>query len=97
MSVLRDCLQGITDLAEARLRDDRVTDENVRHDLQEIVRLCGTAIPGLLHWPEPRESGVPAVIPDEPITRPAVPRRMTPSPFAAVKEILDEASKKDGA
>ena len=44
----RDCIvrlhgrmQTILDIAEARLRDDRVRDNNVRHDLSEIIRLAG--------------------------------------------------------
>ena len=37
-------LWSIIDLAEARLRDDRVTDENVRHDLAEIARLAKDAL-----------------------------------------------------
>ena len=35
--------QAIADLADARLRDERVTDANVRHDLAEILRLSGAA------------------------------------------------------
>ncbi len=37
-------LLAIHDLASARLRDERVTDANVRHDLAEIVRLAETVI-----------------------------------------------------
>lgn len=32
--------QAIMDLAEARLRDERITDPNVRHDLGQIVELA---------------------------------------------------------
>ena len=38
--MIRDNAQATIDLAEARLRDDRVTDENVRHDLSEIAGLA---------------------------------------------------------
>ena len=38
--MIRDNAQATVDLAEARLRDDRVTDENVRHDLSEIAGLA---------------------------------------------------------
>jgi len=38
--MIRDNAQATIDLAEARLRDDRVTDENVRHDLEQIATLA---------------------------------------------------------
>ena len=37
---IRDNVRATLDLAEARLRDDRVTDENVRHDLEQIATLA---------------------------------------------------------
>lgn len=46
-SDLESRMQSIRDIASARLRDDRVTDQNVRHDLLEIVRLTYQTIPGV--------------------------------------------------
>jgi hypothetical protein len=51
----RDQLQTIFDLATARLRDDRVTDENVRSDLQQIANAAGYALT-IIGWTPPDEA-----------------------------------------
>jgi len=40
VKLVRDNAQYIIDLADCRLRDERVIDPNVRHDLKEIVGLA---------------------------------------------------------
>lgn len=41
---IRDNAQSTIDIAEARLRDNRVTDVNVRHDLEQIARMARTML-----------------------------------------------------
>lgn len=49
--MIRENAQSILDLADARLKDDRVTDVNVRHDLELISGMAQT----LLVMVEPRK------------------------------------------
>ena len=54
---IRDEAQAILDLAESRLRDDRVTDVNVRHDLEEIARAARTMLQRMRDDNDPHGSG----------------------------------------
>ncbi len=63
MNTPRDQLQTIFDLATARLRDDRVTDENVRSDLQQIANAAGYALT-IIGWTPPDEAPTKPQTPD---------------------------------
>jgi hypothetical protein len=46
---LREGVQTVLDLVEARLSESSCTDPATRHDLREVARLCEIVVPGLVH------------------------------------------------